>query len=41
MSEVKIGFGAVLGYIYLSVLIGAHGSRVNIDIGVKLLCRHL
>ena len=41
MSQVKVGFGSVLGDIYFSVLIGAHGSGIHIDIRVKLLRRHL
>ena len=41
MSEVKVGFGAVLGDVNLSVLIRAHGARVNIYIRVELLRRHL
>ena len=41
MAEVKVGLGTVLGDIDLTVLIGAHGAGVNIDIGVELLSRDL
>ena len=41
MAEIKIGFGAVLGYIYLTVLIRTHGPRVDIDIRIQLLRSHL
>ena len=37
MPEVEVRFGAVLGDIDLAVLIGAHGTRIDIDIGIKLL----
>ena len=38
MSQIKVRFGSVLRYIDLSVLIGAHGSRIHIDVRVQLLC---
>ena len=37
MTEVEVGFRAVLGDIDLAVLIGAHGAGVDVDIGVELL----
>ena len=40
MSQVQVGFRAVFGHIDFSVLIGTHGSRIRIDIGIQLLCRH-
>ena len=41
VAKVKVGFGAVLRYINLAVLIGAHGAGVNVNIRVKLLRRNL
>ena len=35
VSEIKIGFGAVIGDEYLAVLKRAHGPRVDIDVGVE------
>ena len=36
VPEIEIGLGAVIGDEHLAVLIGAHGSRVDIEIGVEL-----
>ena len=36
MAEIEVGLGAVVGDEHLAVLIGAHGSRVDIEIGVEL-----
>ena len=41
VPKIQIGFGAVLGHIHLPMLIRAHGSRIDIDVGVELLRRHL
>ena len=41
MAQVKVGLGAVLGDIYLSMLVWAHCSRVHVDVRIKLLGRHL
>ncbi len=41
MAEVEVGFGAVLCYIYLAVLIRAHGAGVDVDVWVELLSRDL
>ena len=41
VSEVKVGFGAVLGDLNLAVLIGAHCAGVDIYIGVELLSGNL
>ena len=41
MSEVKVGFGAVIGYKNFTVLNRIHCARVNIEIRVELLRRHL
>ena len=37
MPEIQIRFRTVFRDIYLSVLIGAHSARVNIDIRIELL----
>ena len=37
MPEIQIRFRTVFRDIYFSVLIGAHGARVNIDIRIELL----
>ena len=41
VSQIQISFCTVFGYINFAVLIGAHCSRVYIDIWVKFLCRNL
>ena len=41
MSQVEIGFRAVLGNEYLSVLIRAHRAGIDIDIGIEFLRSHL
>ena len=37
VPEVEVGFGAVLRYVHFAVLIGAHGTGVNVYVGVELL----
>ena len=37
VSQVKIGFVAVYGYITFTVLVWIQSSRVNVDIRIKLL----
>ena len=37
VSQVKIGFVAVYGYITFTVLVWIHSSRVDVDIRIKLL----
>ena len=37
MTEVEVGFGAVLGDEHLAVLVGAHRAGVDVEIGVELL----
>lgn len=37
MSEIQIGFRAVLGDEHFTVLERAHGTRIDVDIGVELL----
>ena len=37
VAEVEIGFGAVVGDEHLAVLEGAHGSRIDVDVGVHFL----
>ena len=41
VSQVKVGFCAVLSHIDFAVLIGTHGSGVNIDVWVQFLRGHL
>ncbi len=41
MPDVEIGFGAVLGHEHLTVLERVHGPRVDVEVGVELLHRHL
>ena len=36
MAEVEIGLRAVVGDEHLAVLIGAHGPRIDVEIGVEL-----
>ena len=41
MAQVKIRLRAIIQHIHLAVLEGAHGARIDIEIGIKLLQRHL
>src|SRR5699024_2646728 len=41
VAQIQVGLGAVLGNEHLAVLIGTHGTRVHVDIGVQLLGGHL
>ena len=41
MADVEIGLGAVLGDEHLAVLERVHGARVDVEVGVELLHRHL
>ena len=36
VSEIEIGLRPVIGDVDLAVLVGAHGSRIDVDIGVEL-----
>src|SRR5258706_415969 len=36
LAEVEVGLGAVVGDEDLAVLVGGHGPRVDVDIGVEL-----
>ena len=40
VAQVKVGLGTVLGDVALSVLIGIQRTRINIEVGVKLLNGH-
>ncbi len=40
VAEIEIGLGAVVGDEHLAVLIGAHGSGIDIEIGVELAQTH-
>ncbi len=39
VAQVEIGLRAVVGHEYLTVLIGRHGPRIDVDVGVELLGR--
>ena len=41
VAQVEVGLGAVVGDEHLAVLEGAHGARVDVEIGVELLDGHL
>ena len=41
MSQVQVGFCAVLGNIHFAVLKRAHGARINVDIRVKFQQGHV
>ena len=37
VTQIQVGFRAVLGDVNLTVLVGAHGAGVDIDVGIQLL----
>ena len=41
VTKIEIGLGAVLGDVDLTVLIGTHGARIDVDVGIELLRRDL
>ena len=41
MSQIQIRFRTVLGHIHLAVLVRAHRTGVDVDVGIELLRRHL
>ena len=41
VADVEVGLGAVLGDEHLAVLERVHGARVDVEVGVELLHRHL
>ena len=41
VSEIEVGLGAVVGDVDLAVLIGAHGARIDVDVGVQFAQAHL
>ena len=36
VAQIQVGLGAVLGDEHLAVLIGAHGARIHVDVGIHL-----
>ena len=36
VPQVEIGLGAVVGDVNLAVLIGAHGARIDVEVGIEL-----
>ena len=41
VAQIQIGLGAVIGDEHLAVLVGAHGARVHVQVGIQLLVGHL
>ena len=41
VADVEVGFGAVLGDEHLAVLERVHGARIDVEVGIELLHRHL
>ena len=41
VTDVEVGFGAVLGDEHLTVLERVHGAGVDVEVGIELLHRHL
>ncbi|MPM98921.1 hypothetical protein SDC9_146111 [bioreactor metagenome] len=37
MAEVKVGFGSVVRHKNLTMLVGAHCPRINVDVRIKFL----
>ena len=41
MAEVEVRLGPVVGDVHLSVLVRVHGPRVDVDVRVEFLDRHV
>ena len=41
MADVQVGFGAVLGDEDLAVLERVHGARIDVEVRIELLHRHV
>ena len=37
MPQIEIRFTAIVEHVDLAVLIGTHGSRIDVDVGIQLL----
>ena len=37
VAEVEVGLGTVLGDVDLAVLVGRHGPRIDVEVGIQLL----
>ena len=37
VAKIEVGFGAVVGDKHFPVLIGRHGARINVQVGIALL----
>ena len=37
VAQVEVGLGAVLGHVYLAVLVGAHGAGIHVYVRIQLL----
>ena len=40
MAQIQVGLGPVVGDVDLAVLVGAHGARIDVEIGVELAQAH-
>jgi len=40
MSEIKVGFTAIVGNEHFPVFVRVHCARIEVDVGIKLLHRH-
>jgi hypothetical protein len=40
VTEVQVGLGPVVGDKHLAMLVGAHGARIDVQVGVELLDGH-
>ena len=36
MAQIEISFGSIVSYIDFTMLVGAHGTGINVDIRVQL-----
>ena len=37
MAEIQIGFGAIVEHVNLAMLVGRHGSRVDVEVRIEFL----
>src|SRR5262245_2625037 len=40
MTQIEVGFGAIVGDVHLAVLVRAHRARIDVDVGIELLQGH-
>ena len=41
MAEIEVGFRAVIQHVHFTMLVGRHGAGIHVQVGIKLLHRHL